>query len=524
MSEFIRIPPDSTGKRLRHRQLTDIYLSVDNNIPIEGATIHGVTSGAQGVLVGRTHHGTEIEYFLKDVTGTFQTGETLNNGIATTYGVIDTIVPDVFTPVVSIADPSNPDRVLAIDANGAELISFAEGQPAMAGFGSVKVSNHRALGVYESSVDSYDDLFYVQEVTGGTSTYDAVASSHVLATTSSINSKVVRTTNRYHYYLPGTSNLIYITSACGDTGKAGNVRRWGAYDDDDGVFFELYGTTFNVVVRSSVSGSVVETKIPSTQFDVLNTPFADEFNADFDITKVHVWWIDFQWLGAGRIRFGYHLPTGQRVVLHTIENAGQNPVPYMRTGTLPLRTENFNYGAAGASSELREVCMAVYCEGNFDDYTFWRHCGGVIPATVDTDDDLLVAYRMANPTINGKHNSIQAYPESITVFTDQPLAVTLWQGAVLSGSDTWTAVNNSQLERLPNAAFTGTMTLTNATPVVTFLCGVGVTRIDTTGQFEINDEGIMVNADGTPEIWAIAARKLGTNATVQTNMTFKELW
>jgi hypothetical protein len=34
--------------------------------------------------------------------------------------------------------------------------------------------------------------------------------------------------------------------SCGDSGKDGVVRRWGLFDEEDGVYFELDGLTFSV--------------------------------------------------------------------------------------------------------------------------------------------------------------------------------------------------------------------------------------------------------------------------------------
>ena len=161
---------------------------------------------------------------------------------------------------IHLADPGSPEQFLAIDNRGSASVRFSEGQPILSGFGSLKNTQQRALGVYEASLDTYDALFTVVETSGGVNTYDTVGSSNVLSVTSAAGSRVCRTTNRYHYYNPGTSNLINQTIACGDTGKAGNSRRWGAYDDSDGLYFELAGTVLGVVNRSSTSGSVLETR------------------------------------------------------------------------------------------------------------------------------------------------------------------------------------------------------------------------------------------------------------------------
>ena len=97
-----------------------------------------------------------------------------------------------------IASAENPENVLVVDSRGAAAVRFTEGQPIMTAYGSLKSEAEHQLGVYESSLDSYDDLFSVVTSNGGTSTYDAIKSSIVLATNTTSGSSVSRTTNRYH--------------------------------------------------------------------------------------------------------------------------------------------------------------------------------------------------------------------------------------------------------------------------------------------------------------------------------------
>lgn len=424
---------------------------------------------------------------------------------------------DVETQVMHLADPIDPTHKLSVNASGAASVTFAEGQPILTGFGALMTSNQRALGVYESSQDSYDDLFTVSE-TGGTSTYVSSQSAHVLAVDGVSGSDVSRTTNRYHYYLPGSSNLVMMTVATGDAGKTGNRRRWGAFDDNDGVFFELDETTLKVVVRSSVSGSVVETKVAQSAWnnDKVDGTGLSTFNVD--VTKINVWWIDYQWLGGGRVRFGVFSPDGERVVCHSFENAGAYPVAYMRTGTLPLRTQNVNHATTGSTSELREQCLAIYTEGNIQDYTFWRKADiDVTSASVTASETQLFSVR-AKPTIAGKYNAVQAYPEALNIHTDQPLVITIWQNTdVTAGS--WSIVTDSSLD----ANTDGTVDYGNAIKFLKVFLPAGTHHYDLHEYFEMNDEGIMMTPAG-PEIWTISAKSLGTTATVTANLCHRELW
>lgn len=420
---------------------------------------------------------------------------------------------------IHLADPGSPEQFLAIDNRGSASVRFSEGQPILSGFGSLKNTQQRALGVYEASLDTYDALFTVVETSGGVNTYDTVGSSNVLSVTSAAGSRVCRTTNRYHYYNPGTSNLINQTIACGDTGKAGNSRRWGAYDDSDGLYFELAGTVLGVVNRSSTSGSVLETRVNRADWNGDKLDGVGLSNFVLDITKINLWWIDYQWLGAGRVRFGVYEPGGARIVCHEFQNAGAYNLPYMRTGTLPLRTENINTSAAGASSELREVCMAAYTEGDFKDYAFWRAADMEVSNVTVTANTHLLSVR-SKTTINGKHNSVQTYPETLNVYCTDPVAITIWQTTAVTGGS-WALTSDSSID----GTIDGTLDTSGARKFKVIYINQGAASINLSEYFEVNDEGILCQSSGVSEVWSFTATKLHNNVTtVSMNLSYRELW
>ncbi len=420
--------------------------------------------------------------------------------------------------VMHLADGTNPQQRQAINNQGAASVTFAEGQPTMAGFGSLKVSNERALGVYESSLDTYESLFSTITATGGTSNYTPSESSQVLSVTGTSGSRCFMLTNRYHYYTPGTSTLYKMTVATGDAGKAGNTRRWGAFDGNDGVFFELQGTTLNVVMRSTTTGSMVETRVAQSAWNHDKIDGTGPSGFDINTTGINVYWIDYQWLGAGRVRFGVYAPDGSRMVCHQFENAGQNALPYMRTGTLPAAMENVNTGATGSSSDLRVVCIGVYTEGTFEDYAFWRFADVDASLTGLTTDTVAFSIRTL-ATYNGKHNHVVVYPETLNAWCDQPIAVTLWQDTAVTGG-TWTALASAC-----EVNYTGTVNTTGSQKFKTLYFNTGAATIDLDDFFEKNDEGILTAADGTPEVWSVLVTRLTASTTAaKINLGYKELW
>lgn len=439
-----------------------------------------------------------------------------------THEYTDTNGDLVHVQVQHIADHGDHNNTLAVDRRGAASVRFSEGQPALSGFGALKVSDQRSLGAYESSSGSYDELFSVTLANGGTNVYDDVGHGMLLGVTGAAGSRCLRMTNRYHYYLPGSSNNIVMTMSCGDSGKVGNTRRWGAFDEQDGMFFALIGTSPAVVIRSSTTGSVVENVVLQANWNVDKLDGTGPSSYTLDVTKINVWWFDYQWLGAGRVRFGVYHPDGSRLVCHQFQNAGLNTLPFTRTGTLPLATENVNTGATGSSSELRESCMAIYTEGTYEDWTYWRNSDiDVVAKTVTSAPTDLIAFR-ARPLVPGlnHHNSINTLPETLNVYCDQPFRLDLYQDVIVTGG-TW---NVTSADSVLEASTTATIS-DLPIPFKTWFFGAGAHTVDLSKFFEVNDEGIIVNADGSQETWAFMGKRLGaTDSVVTLNMGYKELW
>jgi len=59
-----------------------------------------------------------------------------------------------------------------------------------------------------------------------------------------------------------------------DSAIANNTRIWGMYDGTDGAWFELTGTTMNVVTKAGASSAI---KVPTASWNV-NTSFVMDTN------------------------------------------------------------------------------------------------------------------------------------------------------------------------------------------------------------------------------------------------------
>lgn len=88
------------------------------------------------------------------------------------------------------------------------------------------------------------------------------------------------------YFQSGTTQYFQGFIRLGDTGAASSRRRWGAFDASDGYFFELNGTTFNIVSRKST----VDTTVAKASWN--GAPF--DFTLDTNINDYQIFWTDYK--------------------------------------------------------------------------------------------------------------------------------------------------------------------------------------------------------------------------------------
>lgn len=367
-SSFIQIPPQSSGKKVATEFRTELYIdNILTDTIVVGSEVVGLTSSASGTITGLelNINGEDMGIlFLKGVTGEFVDNEDLQINNITFARVDFRNFPrtDYDIQKVVITDPNNLTYNQSIDRFGATVNTYTDGSPLFGPFGTLMVGEPVTLRDYEFpyGIEAQD---FSKKIEGASSIEWERKSVTVKMTTGTNTGDLTQmTSNYYHDYTPGTGTMMEFTCQVGDSGKDGVVRRWGYYDDNNGFFFELNGTDLFVVLRSnSADGTTVtEQRIPQSQWNQDRLDGSNSINFDLDVTKGNIFWIDFQWLGAGRIRYGVIEPSGARLLCHTIENANTNSVyPYSRTGTLPIRWEQFNQSPSASSSELRVACCAV---------------------------------------------------------------------------------------------------------------------------------------------------------------------
>lgn len=229
-------------------------------------------------------------------------------------------------------------------------------------FNRMRVSEPFTLGDYKH-VYGLDPNFIDFTLNGGTVTFQANQACARLTTSSNVNSRVVHQTKFYHHYMPGKSQLIFSTFNF-YAATANVTKRTGYFDDNNGIFFEQTGNgTLNIVLRSYVSGVPVDTRIPQSQWNVDRCDGNGASNFNLLIEKTQLLFIDFQWLGVGRVRVGFS-HNGQYIVAHEFNGDNNLTTVYMSNPNLPVRCEILNTGAT-TGGFYDQICSTVISEGGY---------------------------------------------------------------------------------------------------------------------------------------------------------------
>jgi hypothetical protein len=420
-----------------------------------------------------------------------------------------------------IGDPDNSSYVQKVDVKGQAFTRFADGSPTLDAFGNLRVSNAHVLGAYEFTNSDMMDLFSIKELVGGTVTHNPTSSTTVLGVTGTISSESRISTNRYHYYQPGTGNLAIMTLSLNDSGKTGNVRGWGYGDYDNGLLWRLNGTTFQCGIRSKVTGTVTNTFIDQANWNGDKLDGSGPSGMILDLTKANFYWIDFAWLGVGEVRFGVLAPDGAKIVCHTFQNPNSNVGPYMQSGSLPLSYHNFNTALTSGTSEMNLICAAVYSEGATD-YTYWRFNDIERDPTTVTTNTHILSMR-PRYQVNGKTNRVGVYPDSLSVYVSGGnVKISIVDDATIS-TPTWSITGEGVVDGDISAS-----TVSGGSKFKTWYLAPGCHDICLSCFYETNDEGYHVLADAATvdDVYSltIVATKLdGTTVNVGASICYREL-
>ena len=229
-------------------------------------------------------------------------------------------------------------------------------------FGRLRVSNPQTL--FDSSHRYTDNGLWVDSITGtAAATFNSNEGLIDLTVGTASGDQIIRETYKVFAYQPGKSLLVMNTFVFG-TAKTNLRQRVGYYGASNGIYFERDGTTNYMVERSSVTGSVVNTRVAQSSWNVDKLDGTGPSGLTLDSSKAQILYMDIEWLGLGTVRTGFVI-NGSFVPVHNFHHANLVTTTYITTASLPLRYEMTNTGITASASTLKQVCSTVISEGGY---------------------------------------------------------------------------------------------------------------------------------------------------------------
>lgn len=308
-------------------------------------------------------------------------------------------------------------------------------------FGRLRVSE--AITIFDSKqLHDNDPLRWSEESNGSGSTSWAAG---LVATELSVGEgpgNAIRQTKQRFVYQPGRSFLYNMTGVMSRFSVGPDaISRIGAFDGDEGVYFELAGTTPAVVMYSS--GSQVA-YVDRNSWNVDTFDGNGPSGIDLDFTKALIFTIDFQWLGVGDVRMGF---TFGRTFYpcHIFSHANVIPGVYMVNPNLPVR---FELETPSSGRSMLAICSSVSGESIVSPAGVAKSVDrGISTITALSAGDFvpLVSMRLKSTHVNAA-----VLPISVNVLAPSA-AEFLWRlvlNPTIAGTDavSWTPLANSAVE------------------------------------------------------------------------------
>lgn len=389
-------------------------------------------------------------------------------------------------------------------------------------FGRLRISPTDTL--FDSKMLSDDlPLFWDdQQISGAstTSTYNQDRAGVTLGVAATTAGRRIRQTFQRFNYQPGKSQLIYMTGVpILSGGGDGIVARMGYYDDDNGIIFGVEDGTPTFTLRSSLTGSPVDTAVEQSDWNQDSMDGTGPSGFTLDTTKSIILYIDFEWLGVGVVRCGFVID-GKLIIAHKFLNTNNVAGVYMSTPNLPLRYELVNDGT-GAATTMEQICSTVVSEGGQDERAQLRAVmtnEAVVSPSANTWCALL-GIRLKSTALA---RTIDLSKVSVISGSTDDFQWGLWFNPTVAGTFTYSNQDDSAVQTAIGAA---TNTLTNGT-----LIAGGVVR--STGQGANAGAGLDAEIDaalrlgatisGTPDELILAGYSYGASADFDAAMNWRE--
>lgn len=389
-------------------------------------------------------------------------------------------------------------------------VSFADTSNLDA-FGRLRVSEPKTLLDAKHLYDKLPLVF--NEILSGTatSTFSANESMVVMSTVAK-NDLVIRQTRHHFNYQPGKSIQAFFTGTLHP--EPGIIKRVGLFQSlssipyvpSDGMYLEVTetGPSFNIVKNSQI------TSFPRSQWNVdqLNGSGSSGVTIDFNVAQIIV--IDYEWLGLGRVRFGF-MQSGKIYYAHYVNHINELDRPYITSPNQPVRYEIRQNGDVPGT--MHHICSTIMIEGGEEDLGKPVALMNDKITGIDTNYHALIAFRLKD--IAHDSSVIVKAVEVLNISSANSGAYDLILNPdTVTPPFTWADVDNTALQQATNV--TTPVVVSGGYSLFKGFAPTGVGASSTTQGLAIAGEitKLGINIDGTTDVIVLAGKAFADNQKV----------
>ena len=273
-------------------------------------------------------------------------------------------------------------------------------------FGRQRVSQGYTLADYKSVYGIDDEMVSETSGAGSSVSYETNIAAARLTAGTGATAYALRQSRMYHNYQPGKSQQVLVSfNLNGATNVENCNKRVGYFDDRNGIFLQLAGDgTLSFVRRTYVSGSASDAAFANqANWNVDPCDGTGPSGFDLDVTMTQLMFVDFQWLGVGRIRVGF-VHDGEFIVAHEFFHSNTLATVYWSQPSLPIRCEVRNTAATASAATLDMICSTVISEGGYAEVGNDFSAGTAVRSVGNSGSTLpVMAIRLTN-TLNSYPN------------------------------------------------------------------------------------------------------------------------
>lgn len=404
-------------------------------------------------------------------------------------------------------------------------IAYAD-TPNLDAFGRLRTSNITSLLEYKHIYNKLP-LIVSEVVSGGTasSTFDYF-NSQVVMSTSGASEYVIRQGKVRGIYQPGKGQIIEATFS-NFQNEVNVIKRVGYFTTTTSAPYNSIYDGF--VLESNGSANTISFQIWQSGTTIYSADSTSWLTTDYDVTNIdwsksQLMYIDYQWLGVGRVRFGLVID-GVVKIFTTYTAANNINHVYMSSPNQPIRYEIRQVGASASGGTLNMICSQISMEGALNEISRTVGINAFNAQTISTAGTKypLIGFRIASGGYwDGAVANLMGFNVvNTTNGTKYDFLLTLELNPTLSSTATWTGITNTPIEYAIGDVG-GARTVTSSGYILANTLGAGSSTQADKFDFGNNIVKPGINIDGTPdEVWLCIVPATSNSQSIRSSMNIQ---